>query len=223
MKYLKFFPEGFHLFEDVPYNAPNERRLTISGHGTLREGLRTLDRSLNFIEPEKLILILNRYLENDIFRYRHIRLLFCYSADNRGWYSDSFAGRFSRLLPNPDRIIVEAYEGEIEVMVTDYDKRIRAFEDISRLDWNASMSNNRDGEPKRVLASDYDIDDMYEFLFGSKSAYSETTRLKTAFWNSVNEFEYTFETCDPVELKDILASRIFFCNGKSSRNINDFR
>ncbi|WP_340609083.1 hypothetical protein [Xenorhabdus bharatensis] len=222
MKYFKFFSEGFSLFEDVPYNATDEYRLTISGHGSLDGGIEILDQPSNFIGPEKLISILNNYFGNDIFKYRHIRLLFCYSADNKSWYSGSFAGNFSRLLPDPKRFIVEAYEGTIGLAMTACYERDEtlSFEEISRF----NRTNYREENPKMILASDYDTSDVNNLLFrSSKITHHKINQLKNAFWNSVDEIEDTFDSCEPLRLIDIVASRIYFCNGKSSKNINDFR
>ncbi|OTA18166.1 hypothetical protein Xbed_03162 [Xenorhabdus beddingii] len=218
MKYLKFFSEGFHIFEDVRNDNTRERRLNISGHGTVGK-LATLDLESKFIDPEKLIAILNRYFKDNLSQYRHVRLLFCHSAD-RGWYGDSFAARFSRLLANSDQVIVEAYQGVVNVGATNYNEPTRSFEDFSQFDWRDSITNDRNSGMKRVLASDYDINFIHKSLFRSASPHNEG--IKTAFWNSVEELESTFETCNPVHIMDILASRIFFCNGLSSRNINDF-
>ncbi|MBI6550321.1 hypothetical protein [Xenorhabdus lircayensis] len=216
MKYLKCFSEGFHVFEDVRNDGSKELRLTISGHGIVGN-LLTLDLESKLIDPEKLLSILNRYFKHEMSQYRHIRLLFCYSAD-RGWCRDSFAARFSRLLSNPDQVVVEAYQGIINLRNTNYYAPTNSFEDLSQFDWHASII--RDGEPKRVLSSDYDIDFVHNNLFRPTNPHSET--IKTAFWNSVEEFEDTFETCNPVYIIDILSSRVFFCNGRASRNINDF-
>ncbi|PHM57399.1 hypothetical protein [Xenorhabdus hominickii] len=232
MKYLKFFSEGFHVFEDVCSGASKEPRLSVSGHGIAGGSLANLEsRTLNpearihglsgvqFIEPEKLLAILNRYFKHDMPKYRHIRLLFCYSADRDRWGS-SFAANFSRLLPNPERVIVEAYQGVIHMNTVDYQKRTNSFEDLSELDWSSSSANYND--PKRILTSDYDIDVVNQFLFNSMTEHSEAPNMKKAFWNSVEEFEDFFETCNPVQMRDILASRVFFRNGRSSKNITDF-
>ncbi|KMJ44292.1 hypothetical protein AB204_15165 [Xenorhabdus khoisanae] len=128
MKYLKFFSEGFHVFEDVRHDASRALRLNISGHGIA--GGKMANVEFGPMGPEKLISILYKYFRHAMPRYRHIRLLFCHSA-GRDEYGNSFAASFSRLLPNSAQVIVEAYQGVIDVTRTHYSRTTNSFEDIS--------------------------------------------------------------------------------------------
>ncbi|PHM37280.1 hypothetical protein [Xenorhabdus innexi] len=255
MKYLKFFPEGFYLFEDVPHNATGEPRLTIVGHGVEFEifghaiptghlGTLGLGGSSFQMGPRKLVSILNQYVGNDLGNYRHIRLLICYAGDKL-WYRGgiSFAGRFSQLLPNPDRVIVEAYKGKVVINTADYDTITRGFAHHYKQEGRFVAANRKiflaalerkpvrflryDERPKDLLTSVYPHD-VNRMLFGLSSRFDKgygitIDEIKRKLWDSFVNIEKRFDSCEPVQLPFVLSSRVFFCNGKSSTNINDFR
>ncbi|QTL40872.1 hypothetical protein HGO23_05855 [Xenorhabdus budapestensis] len=237
MKYRRFFPDGFHVFEDKRAAPPHELRLTISSHGQVG-GMSPFD---NTILPDRLISIL---CENfDISIYRHIRLLFCHSAD-KGWLADSFAATFSKSLPNSDRVIVEAYHGKISVPPIDYltgdDKaKVRSHPNANYpiIYQHSDNGKVKATSSKKVLASDYEPRRAWGMIFRPLQQIEEYTNdisdqnlrqaiilnAKKCFESSRDSNQKNYETCDPVFIGDILNGRVFFCNGKSSRNINDFR
>ncbi|WP_340610422.1 hypothetical protein [Xenorhabdus bharatensis] len=110
MKFIEF-SEGFHVIEDVcANNVRNDLRLNISSHGEVG----VMKTPTGLIKADQLMNILKSKL--NLFKYNHIRLLFCNSADG----SDPFAAQFSRLLDSSRHVLVEAYTGEINIFGMEY-------------------------------------------------------------------------------------------------------
>ncbi|MDX7986880.1 hypothetical protein FE392_05975 [Xenorhabdus sp. 12] len=215
MKYIFFSPNEFHVFEDRPAEFPHERRLTVSARGW-PGCFAALDEE---ISPDRLKSILCSHL--DIFMYRHIRLLFCHSADKEGWFTGSFAEKFSRLLP---AAIIEAYLGTLHVRTIDFPDM--NYKKISRpnANYHIDYEKNSQGKyigkgAKQTLMFDFEPKYATQSMFPTNS---DGEAQKACFESTLKSWEEQFETCDPVCIKDILSSRLFFCKGQSSENIKDF-
>ncbi|PHM45114.1 hypothetical protein Xmau_01322 [Xenorhabdus mauleonii] len=151
-----------------------------------------------------------------------MRLLFCHSADKEGWFAGSFAERFSRLLPE---VIIEAYLGEVEtseIIRNVYASSTKHSQPNANyhIDYQKDYQGKYIGKGiKQTLVADFEPSYTAKIMYPTNSIDVDE---RTRFVTGIQRLEAQFETCDPVSIKDMLSSRLFFCNGQSSRNINDF-
>ncbi|MBC8948209.1 MULTISPECIES: hypothetical protein [Xenorhabdus] len=219
LKFLKFFPEGFHVYEDKMPEYPHYLRLTISGHGNDDGFLASLfggdkffadnKKEYSHIEPERLVRILTLFFGTFLKKYRVIRLFFCQSAGfEYGEIEKSFAAEFSRKLKYSsyynEYVIVEAFITNIASRPFNYEKYKKDRKEEREND-SEEHPNYPNKKKKRILKASHEPTTVTKMYFHGKE------KEKNLIDKMNKSFNKNIMSSEPI--MDDMDKRIFFRNG----------